>query len=110
LDLAFEGVSSFSIKPLRIATVAGVITSLCALAMLIVILVKTLMFGEAVAGYPSLITVILFLGSVQLLSIGLLGEYIGRLFIEAKQRPVYLLMEHNKQQKTKQVEGELSCQ
>lgn len=110
LDLAFEGVSSFSIKPLRIATVAGVITSLCALTMLIIILVKTLMFGEPVAGYPSLITVILFLGSVQLLSIGLLGEYIGRLFIEAKQRPVYLLMEHHKQQKTKQVEGELSCQ
>ena len=110
LDLAFEGVSSFSIKPLRLATVAGVITSLCALSMLLVILVKTLMFGEAVAGYPSMITVILFLGSVQLLSIGLLGEYIGRLFIEAKQRPVYLLMEHNKQLKSQRAEGEVSCQ
>jgi len=109
LDLAFEGVSSFSIKPLRLATIAGIITSLSALTMLVIILVKTLFFGEIVAGYPSIITVILFLGSVQLLSIGLLGEYIGRLFIEAKQRPVYLLMEKNKS-KVVIKESEISCQ
>lgn len=109
LDLAFEGLSSFSIKPLRLATIAGIITSISALTMLIIILVKTLMFGDAVAGYPSMITVILFLGSVQLLSIGLLGEYIGRLFIEAKQRPVYLLMEHNKQRQARVTESEISC-
>lgn len=95
IHLAFEGITSFSTKPLRIATMAGLLTSACAIAMMIFVLFKTVLFGEAVAGYPTLITVILLLGGVQLLSIGLMGEYVGRLFIEAKDRPLYLIMNKN---------------
>ena len=95
VHLAFEGITSFSTKPLRVATMAGLITSACALAMMLFVLFKTVFFGEVVAGYPTLITVILLLGGVQLLSIGLMGEYVGRLFIEAKGRPLYLIMDKN---------------
>ena len=95
IHLAFEGITSFSTKPQRIATMAGLLTTACAIAMMIFVLFKTVLFGEAVAGYPTLITVILLLGGVQLLSIGLMGEYVGRLFIEAKGRPLYLIMNKN---------------
>lgn len=96
IHLAFEGITSFSTKPLRVATMAGLFTSACAIAMMLFVLFKTVLFGEMVAGYPTLITVILLLGGVQLLSIGLMGEYVGRLFIEAKGRPLYLVMDKNK--------------
>lgn len=95
IHLAFEGITSFSTKPLRVATMAGLFTSACAIAMMLFVLFKTVLFGEMVAGYPTLITVILLLGGVQLLSIGLMGEYVGRLFIEAKGRPLYLIMDKN---------------
>lgn len=93
VNLAFEGITSFSIRPLRIATAAGLITSGIAVLMAIFFITKTLIWGEIVAGYPSLMTVLLLLGGVQLLSIGLMGEYVGRLFIESKQRPNYLIMD-----------------
>jgi glycosyltransferase involved in cell wall biosynthesis len=93
IHLALEGITSFSTKPLRWATMAGVITSFIAFAMAIVILTKTLVWGDPVAGYPSTILIVLFLGGIQLLSIGVLGEYVGRLFIESKQRPLFVLME-----------------
>lgn len=96
IHLAFEGITSFSTKPLRVATMAGLFTSACAIVMMLFVLFKTVLFGEMVAGYPTLITVILLLGGVQLLSIGLMGEYVGRLFIEAKGRPLYLVMDKNK--------------
>lgn len=93
LHLAFEGLTSFSTKPLRMATIAGILASLAALLMACGVIVKTLLYGDPVAGYPSLISVVLLLGGIQLLSIGIVGEYLGRLFIEAKQRPLYVLME-----------------
>jgi len=92
IHLAFEGITSFSIRPLRIATAAGVITSIISVMMAIVLVSKTLFWGDPVAGYPSLMTVILLLGGIQLLSIGLMGEYVGRLFIESKQRPNFVVM------------------
>ena len=95
IHLAFEGITSFSTKPLRVATMAGLFTSASAIAMMLFVLTKTVLFGETVAGYPTLITVILLLGGVQLISIGLMGEYVGRLFIEAKGRPLYLIMDKN---------------
>lgn len=104
IHLAFEGITSFSTKPLRLATIAGVVTSLFALIFMVVILTKTVMFGDPVAGYPSLMSVLLMLGGVQLLSIGLLGEYVGRIFIETKNRPLYLVMD----EKTKKSELETS--
>ncbi len=91
VNLAVEGITSFSTRPLRLATAAGVITAISALVMAAVVFAKTLIWGDPVAGYPSMLMVILLLGSIQLLSIGLMGEYIGRLFIEAKQRPLYIV-------------------
>jgi len=92
IHLAFEGITSFSIRPLRIATAAGVVTSIISVFMAIVLVSKTLFWGDPVAGYPSLMTVVLLLGGIQLLSIGLMGEYVGRLFIESKQRPNFIVM------------------
>ncbi|RNF51981.1 glycosyltransferase [Marinomonas hwangdonensis] len=94
IHLALEGITSFSTKPLRWATMAGLTTSAIAFIMALVILSKTLVWGDPVAGYPSTILVVLFLGGIQLLSIGVLGEYVGRLFIESKQRPLFVLMEN----------------
>jgi glycosyltransferase involved in cell wall biosynthesis len=93
MHLAFEGITSFSTKPLRIATIAGIGLSLIALVMALAVVMKTLVIGDPVPGYPSMITVILFLGGFQLISVGILGEYVGRLFIESKQRPLYAVME-----------------
>lgn len=92
LHLAFEGITSFSTKPLRLATIAGLLTSLAAIMTALVVLAKTVFWGDAVAGYPSTIIIVLLLGGIQLLAIGLMGEYVGRLFIEAKQRPLFVTM------------------
>jgi glycosyltransferase involved in cell wall biosynthesis len=92
IHLAFEGITSFSIRPLRIATAAGLVTSVISVMMAIFLVSKTLFWGDPVAGYPSLMTVVLLLGGMQLLSIGLMGEYVGRLFIESKQRPNFVVM------------------
>ena len=93
LSLAIEGVTSFTTAPLRFATVLGMIISLVAFVYMCYILVTTLIWDDPVAGYPTLITVILFLGGVQLLSLGIIGEYLGRIFYETKERPVYLIRE-----------------
>lgn len=92
-QLAIEGITSFSTKPLRLATVAGLVTSLSAFVYSLIVLTKTIIWGDPVAGYPSMLIVILLIGGIQLLSIGLLGEYVGRLFLESKQRPLYVVME-----------------
>lgn len=91
LGLALDGITSFTWAPLRLATYAGLLTAVAALGFGVWIVVKTLMFGDPVAGYPSIMTVILFLGGAQLLAIGIQGEYLGRLFAESKQRPLYLV-------------------
>jgi polyisoprenyl-phosphate glycosyltransferase len=91
LGLAIDGITSFTIAPLRIASFIGLVTALGAFIYGVVIIVKTLLYGEPVAGFPALMVTITFLGSVQLLSIGLLGEYVGRMFVETKRRPMYLL-------------------
>ena len=93
LDLAIEGITSYTTAPLRISTVMGIIVSAVALLYMLYVLVKTLVVGDPVQGYPTLIIVILFLGGLQLLSLGILGEYLGRVFHETKHRPVYLVEE-----------------
>lgn len=100
IHLALEGITSFSTKPLRWATMAGITTSAIAFIMALVVFAKTIIWGDPVAGYPSTMLIILFLGGFQLLSIGVLGEYVGRLFIESKQRPLYVLMEDTIKQPT----------
>lgn len=91
--LSVEGLLTFTTLPLRFATIFGFATALIGLGFLCKVIFKTLIYGEPVAGYPSLITVIIFLGGVQLLSLGIIGEYIARIFNETKKRPNYLVRE-----------------
>jgi glycosyltransferase involved in cell wall biosynthesis len=93
--LAIEGLVSFSTAPLRIATVMGMITGLGAFVYLIYTFIKALAYGDPVAGYPTLICVMLFLGSVQLICLGIIGEYLGRVFTETKHRPNYLVEDYH---------------
>jgi glycosyltransferase involved in cell wall biosynthesis len=94
-NLALDGITSSTTSPLRISSIIGIIVSLSAFSYLLFVLIKYMMFGEAVQGYPTLITLILFLGGVQLLSLGVIGEYLGRVFYETKKRPVYFLKSYN---------------
>jgi glycosyltransferase involved in cell wall biosynthesis len=92
--LAVKGLTSFSITPLRIVSVMGFIVSLCAFIYLIVVLVKSAVWDDPVSGYPSLMSVILFLGGIQLLALGVIGEYIGIIYSETKKRPIYYVNEY----------------
>ncbi|MBP3739378.1 MAG: glycosyltransferase family 2 protein [Muribaculaceae bacterium] len=91
--LALDGITSFTTAPLRISTIMGLVVSLVAFCYMVFVLFKTLIVGEPVQGYPTLILVILFLGGIQLLSLGVIGEYLGRIFNETKHRPIYLVAE-----------------
>lgn len=93
--LAIEGLLSFTTAPLRLSTVLGAIVSLSAFIYLIYVLIKTLIIGNDVAGFPTMVILILFLGGVQLLSLGIIGEYVGRIFIESKKRPTYVVRKYN---------------
>ena len=95
LNLAVEGITSFTIAPLRLATISGVLIALCAFLYLLCVVVKAIVWGDPVAGYPSLMTVILFVGGIQLLFLGIIGEYLGRVFNETKRRPVYFIASYN---------------
>ena len=93
--LAIEGFTSFTTAPLRWATFLGILTSVLSFIYLLWTLIKVCAWGDPVAGFPTIISVILFLGSIQLLAIGILGEYLGRIFNESKGRPIYLLKEYH---------------
>ena len=94
-DLAIEGITSFTTTPLRLSTIMGIVVSFLTFVYMLYFFVKTLLFGEPIQGFPTLIIVILFLGGVQLISIGIIGEYLGRIFNETKKRPTYLCREFN---------------
>lgn len=93
--LAVDGITSFSVAPLRLASVLGLVISTVAFLYLLFVIIKTLLFGDPVAGYPSMISIILFMGGIQLIVLGIIGEYVGRIFYEAKGRPDYLVSEYN---------------
>ena len=93
LNLAIEGITSYTTSPLKIATVMGLIVSLCAFIYMLFVLIKAMAVGDPVAGYPTIMVVMLFLGGVQLLSLGIIGEYVGRIFNETKNRPEYFIRE-----------------
>ncbi|MDE2342901.1 MAG: glycosyltransferase family 2 protein [Betaproteobacteria bacterium] len=90
-NFALEGFTSFSTAPLKIWTYLGGVAALLTIIYAIYIAIRTLIFGNAVPGYASIFVAITFFGSLQLISIGLLGEYIGRIYMESKQRPIYIV-------------------
>lgn len=92
-NFAIDGITSFSIVPLRISAIIGFLTSGATVIYMFYFLIKTLLYGDPVQGFPTLIVVILLLGGLQLCSLGIIGEYIGRIYNETKKRPVYIVAE-----------------
>lgn len=95
-NYSLEGIVNFSDAPLNIAFLGGILSWILAFILMAVIIIRTLVFGDPTSGWPSLMTVILLLGGFQLLTIGILGKYIGKIFMETKKRPVYVIKEKSK--------------
>ncbi len=95
LNLALNGIMSYTTAPLRITTISGILVSIAAFLYLTYILVMTWLYGDPVAGYPTIMVTVLFLGGVQLLGLGIIGEYLGRVFNEVKNRPGYFINSYN---------------
>lgn len=100
IGLSIEGLTSFSVAPLRLASLAGMVLAFGAFIYALVILWETLIFGRDVPGYPSLFIGMMFFGGMQLMMIGVLGEYIGKILSELKQRPIYFIAEHRMREAT----------
>lgn len=94
-NYSIEGIVSFTVAPLYISTVIGILFSIIAFLSIIFIIIRTLIFGDPVSGWPSTITIILFIGGIQLFSIGILGQYLAKTYIEIKNRPKYIIKEDN---------------
>ena len=94
-SFAIDGITSFTSAPLRISTVMGFVVSLLAFLYMIYVFIKALIWGDPVQGYPTLVILILFLGGIQMISLGIIGEYIGRIYNETKNRPDYIVREFN---------------
>jgi polyisoprenyl-phosphate glycosyltransferase len=90
-NFALDGITSFTVMPLKVATYLGLLVASFAVVFGAQLVVRTLLFGNPVAGYPSIMAVVLFLGGVQLITLGVIGEYLGRVFNETKRRPLYLV-------------------
>ena len=95
INLAIEGITSFTTFPLRLSSLAGLVISLISFAYMGWIIFNTLIFGDPVQGFPTLVSIILFLGGIQLIFLGVIGEYLARVFNETKRRPLYLVNEYN---------------
>jgi len=91
--LAIDGITSASTVPLRVWSYLGGVIAVAALVYAVFVIIKTLLYGADVAGYPSMMVAILFFGGLQLLSLGILGEYVGRILVETKHRPIYIVRE-----------------
>jgi polyisoprenyl-phosphate glycosyltransferase len=90
-NFALEGITSFSAAPLKIASYVGFLTALAAFAYSAYFIAKTLLYGDPVRGFPTLVVLVLFLGGLQLMALGIIGEYLARMFVEVKRRPLYLV-------------------
>ena len=95
INLAIEGITSFSTFPLRLSSFLGIIVAAVGFIYIVFLVLKTLIFGEPVRGYPTLLSIIVFLGGIQLLSLGVIGEYLGRIFDEVKNRPLYFVEKYS---------------
>lgn len=95
VNLALEGITSYTTAPLRFASVMGFIVSLASIVYMLYVIGKTLLFGEPIQGFPTLICAILFLGGCQLLALGVIGEYVGKIYVESKQRAPYIVGEES---------------
>ena len=93
LNYSLEGIVNFSDAPLTIAFLGGVVACLLAFFLIMIVIIRTLIFGDPTSGWPSMVSIILFLGGFQLLTIGILGKYIGKIFMETKKRPIYVVKE-----------------
>ncbi len=93
LNFSIEGITSFSIRPLQFASYFGLVVAMLSVLYGTYMIMRTLLYGNPVEGYPSLLVVVLFLGGVQLVTLGIIGEYVGRIFNETKQRPLYIVAE-----------------
>jgi glycosyltransferase involved in cell wall biosynthesis len=93
-NFALEGITSFSALPLKLASYFGLVAALASFAYGAYVIGKTLLYGDPVPGYPTLVVLVLFLGGIQLMAIGIIGEYLARMFVEVKQRPLYLVQRH----------------
>ena len=102
LNYSIDGIVNFSDAPLNLASFFGAFCCFLSGLALIFIVARTLMFGERVSGWPSLVCIILFLGGVQLLSIGIIGKYLGKIFLETKHRPIYIIKEQTLPKSEKQ--------
>lgn len=92
---SLEGIMSFTVTPLYVSTIIGIVISILAFISILFIVIRTLLFGDPVSGWPSTISVILFIGGIQLFSIGILGQYLAKTYIETKNRPKYITKEEN---------------
>ena len=92
---SLDGIMAFSVTPLAIASIIGILLCIFAIFMIFVIVAKTLIWGDPVAGYPSLICVILLMSGIQLFCTGILGQYMAKMYLETKQRPIYIIREDN---------------
>jgi len=101
VNLAIDGITSFTTAPLRLASLLGLLVSIFSFLYIIYLVVDTVLFGNNIAGYPSTMAAILFIGGVQLLAIGIIGEYVGRIFNETKSRPLYFIEEYHVRKKDK---------
>ena len=100
INLSIDGITSFTTSPLRWAAIFGVIISLIAFVYMLYIIIKTIVTGIDIPGYASLMVVILFLGGIQLIFLGIIGEYLGRTFSESKHRPLYFIERYNETKET----------
>lgn len=95
LKYSFSGIINFSEAPLMLSSIAGVFSCIIALIFVVTIIIRKLLFGDPVAGWASLACIILFLGGVQLMSIGIIGQYLAKTYLETKKRPIYIIKESN---------------
>jgi glycosyltransferase involved in cell wall biosynthesis len=90
-NFALEGITSFSATPLKLASYIGLASAVAAFVYAAYVIIKTMLFGDPVQGYPTLVVLMLFLGGIQLMALGIIGEYLARMFVEVKQRPLYFV-------------------